>query len=109
MGISLRAQLFYANMGHLVLVRSDGTVSRTSRNENEKLPDVILGQIDPYDPEAFVPFEIAMDDEAWEIQVGAIKGRVPFAEMGLVFSAGRVLVQTFLCRVGIRHVEVLPN
>jgi len=34
MGINLRAQLFYASLGHLVLLRSDGTVLRTARDED---------------------------------------------------------------------------
>jgi hypothetical protein len=108
-GINLRAQLFYANLGHLVLLRSDGAVIRTARDEDPASHhDVPLGQIDRYKPEDFVRFEVSMDDAAWEIQVGTVKERVPLTEMGFVFAAGRVLVETYMCRVGIRHVEVLP-
>ena len=110
MGINLRAQLFYANLGHLVLLRSDGTVVRTARDEDPASHhDVPLGRIDSYNPENFVRFEVSLDDTAWEIQVGTVKTRVPLTEMRFVFAAGRVLVQTYLCRVGIRHIEVLPS
>jgi hypothetical protein len=110
MGINLRAQFFYANLGHLALLRSDGTVVRTARDEDPNSHhDVVLGRIDSYNPEEFIPFEVALDDTAWEIHVGAVKTRVPLTDMRFVFSAGRVLVQTFMCRIGIRHVEVLPG
>jgi hypothetical protein len=110
MGISLRAQLFYANLGHLVLLRSDGTVIRTARDEDPTSHhDVLLGRIDPYNPEDFVRFDVALDDAAWEIQIGTLKTRVPLTEMSFVFTAGRVLVQIYMCRVGIRLVEVLPS
>jgi hypothetical protein len=108
-GISLRAQLFYANLGHLVLLRSDGTVNRTARGEDPASHhDVPLGKIIPYNPKDFVLFEVSIDDAAWEIQVGTVKIRVPLTEMDFVFAAGRILVQTYMCRVGVRHVEVLP-
>jgi hypothetical protein len=110
MGINLRAQLFYANLGHLVLLRSDGTVVRTARDEDPKSHhDVPLGRIDPYNPQDFVRFEVSLDDAAWEIQVGTVRTRVPLTEMPFVFAAGRVLAQTWMCRAGIRHVEVLPR
>ena len=95
MGINLRAQLFYANLGHLVLLRSDGTVVRTARDEDGSHHDVPLGRIDPYNPEDFVQFQVSLDDTAWEIQVGTVKTRVPLTEMSFIFAAGRVLVQTF--------------
>ena len=108
-GINLRAQFFWANFGHLVLLRSDGTVMRTARGEDPASHrDILLGRIDPYNPEDFVRFDVSVDDAAWAIQVGTVKARVPLTEMDYVFAAGRVLVQTYMCRVGIRHVEVLP-
>jgi hypothetical protein len=109
-GINLHAQLFYANLGHLALLRSDGTVNRTARNEDPASHhDVQLGRIDRYKPDDFVRFEVSMDDQAWEIQVGTVKTRVPLSEMDFVFATGRVLIQTYMCRVGIRHVELLPT
>ena len=108
-GINLRAQLFYANLGHLVLVRSDRTVNRTARGEDPTSHhDVPLGRINPYNPEDFVRFEVSIDDAAWDIQVGTVKIRVPLTEMAFVFAAGRIFLETYMCRVGVRHVEVLP-
>ena len=108
MGVNLRSQLFWANLGHLVLLRSDGTVARTARKSEHPAThhDVELGKLDPYDPATFVPFAITFDDQAWDISVGNVKARVPVQEMPLVFSAGRVLLQTYMCRVGVRNLEV---
>jgi hypothetical protein len=108
MGINLRSQLFWANMGHLVLLRSDGSVARTARKTEDPAThyDVELGKLNGYDPARFVTFEIAFDDQAWDITVGSVKTRVPVQEMPFVFSAGRILMQTYMCRVGVRKLEV---
>ncbi len=108
MGINLRSQLFWANMGHLVLLRSDGSVARTTRKGEDPTThyDIELGKLNGYDPARFVTFEIAFDDQAWNITVGSIKARVPVEEMPFVFSAGRMLIQTYMCRVGVRKLEI---
>jgi hypothetical protein len=95
-------------MGHLVLLRSDGSVARTARKTEDpaKHYDVELGKLNGYDPARFVTFEIAFDDQAWDITVGSVKTRVPVQEMPFVFSAGRILMQTYMCRVGVRKLEV---
>ena len=107
MGINLRSQLFWANMGHLVLLRSDGSVARTARKFEDPAThhDVELGKLDRYDPESFVEFAITLDDQAWDISVGEVKTRVPVQDMPHVFSAGRVLIQSYMCRVGVRKLE----
>jgi hypothetical protein len=95
-------------MGHLVLLRSDGRVARTAL-ESEDLKthhDVELGTLTSYDPTSFVRFEIAFDDQAWDIAVGDITTRIPVQEIPFVFSSGRILVQSYMCRVGIRNVQV---
>jgi hypothetical protein len=110
LGINLRAQLFYANLGHLVFLRSDGSVARTARGEEPTSHhDIELGRIEPYSPEQFVNVDVSLDDAAWNIEVGSVKARVPVSEMEYVFAAGRVLVQTYMRRASIRHVQVLPN
>jgi hypothetical protein len=108
MGINLRSQLFWANMGHLALLRSDGSVARTARKSEDPAThyDVELGKLNGYDPASFVRFEIAFDDQAWNIAVGSIKTRLPVQEMPFVFAAGRILIQTYMCRVGVRRLEV---
>jgi hypothetical protein len=107
MGISLRSQSFWANMGHLVLLRSDGSVARTAREEDPGTHhDVELGKLAGYDPESFVQFVLAIGDEAWNITVGNIKTSVPVAEMPFVFSSGRMLIQTYMCRVGVRNLQI---
>jgi hypothetical protein len=108
MGINLRGQLFWANMGHLVLLRSDGSVARTARKTEDPAThyDVELGTLNGYDPARFVTFEIAFDDQAWDITVGSVRTRIPLMEMPFVFSAGRILIQTYMCRVGVRKLEV---
>ncbi len=108
MGINLRSQLFWANMGHLVLLRSDGSVARTARKTEDPAThhDIELGKLNGYDPASFVTFAIAFDDQAWDIAVGSVKTRVPVQEIPFVFSAGRMLIQTYMCRVGVRNLEV---
>jgi hypothetical protein len=108
MGINLRSQLFWANMGHLVLLRSDGSVARTARKSEDPSThyDIELGKLNDYNPESFVRFAITFDDQAWDIDVGSVKTRVPVQEIPFVFSAGRMLLQTYMCRVGVRKLEV---
>jgi hypothetical protein len=107
MGINLRSQTFYANTGHLVLLRSDGSVARTARTEDPTTHhDVELGKLNGYDPGTFVQFALAFDDQAWDITVGSVKSRVPVQEMPFVFSAGRMLIQTYMSRAGVRNLEV---
>jgi len=94
-------------MGHLVLLRSNGDVARTARDEDPATHhDVELGKLNGYDPASFVPFAITFDDQALDIAVGTVKTRVPVKEIPFVFSAGRILVQTYMCRVGIRNLEL---
>jgi hypothetical protein len=59
-----------------------------------------------YDTASFLKFEIAFDDQALNIAVDSIKTRVAVQEMPFVFSAGRILIQTYMCRVGVRNLEV---
>jgi hypothetical protein len=65
-----------------------------------------LGKLDGYDTASFLKFEIAFDDQALNIAVDSIKTRVAVQEMPFVFSAGRILIQTYMCRVGVRNLEV---
>lgn len=107
LGINLRAQLFWANLGHLALLRSDGAVARTARDEDPTSHhDVELGQIKSYAPEKFIHFQVAFNDKGWDIAIGSVTAHVPVTEMPFVFSSGRILFQTYMCRVGVRNLKV---
>jgi len=110
MGIALRAQLPWANWEHLALVRSNGRVTHTARKSEDPNThyDVELGTITNYDPSAPTAFEVSFDDQEWTMRVGTVESSVPAAALGHVFSSGRILIQTYFCRVGIQSLEVTP-
>lgn len=83
-------------------------MARTARKTEDPTThyDVELGKLAGYDPASFVTFEIGFDDQAWNITVGSMKIRVPVQDMPFVFSAGRMLIQTYMCRVGVRKLQI---
>jgi hypothetical protein len=107
MGVMVRGQSFYANCGHLVFVRRDGTVYLTVREDDTgKYHDEPLGVIPNYDIHEFTHFDIAIDAAALRISVGPLHIVKTLAELPYVFSKGRLILIAGGCRIGVRSLEV---
>lgn len=106
LGLMVRGQSFYANLGHLVLVRKDGTVYVTVTEMDMQHHDELLGQLPNFDIHEFTHFKVSIDDSAISIDVGSLSAKKPLTQFPHVFSGGRVLFIAGLCRLGVRRVSV---
>jgi hypothetical protein len=108
MGIMLRSQGYLASSGHLAVVRANGIVAYTREVEGVHHEDVEIGRMDGFDPARpdFLPFDIAIDEEAWTIGIGTVTHRVSVADLPFVFSEGRIIIEGQFCWVCLRNLEV---
>ena len=107
MGVMVRGQHYFANFGHLIFVRQDGTVYLTMlEDDSGKYHDEPLGKIAEFDMRQFTCFDIAMDDKNFKIKVNNFDVSKKLTELPYVFSAGRIIFIAGYCRVGIRNIEV---
>ncbi|MCX6620955.1 MAG: hypothetical protein NTY38_07715, partial [Acidobacteria bacterium] len=106
-GVMLRSQGYLASSGHLALLRANGEIAFTREVDGDH-QDVDIGKIKNFDPEGsgFVPFDIAIDEEAWAIGIGDISQRVPIVDLPLVFSAGRIVIEGEFCWASLRNLRV---
>jgi hypothetical protein len=110
MGIMLRSQGYFANSGHLAVLRENGVVALTQEVDGGRHEDVEIGRIEGFDParDEFVPFDIAIDEKAWTIQIGSTKHKKKISELPYVFSEGRIIVEGQFCWVCLRKLDVTP-
>lgn len=107
MGVMVRGQHYYSNLGHLVLVREDGKVSMTVREDDTgKSHDELLGTIPGFDISGFADFDISIDDGSLSGKVNQTEFSQPLANLKYVFTAGRVIFIAGFCRIGIRNITV---
>jgi len=109
MGVMLRSQGYLASSGHLALLRANGVAAITQESAG-KHEDVDVGKIPGFQPAAsgFVPFDIAIDEEAWTIQIGTVTHVRRVADLPHVFSEGRIIIEGQFCWACLRRLEVLP-
>ena len=110
MGIMLRSQGYFANSGHLALLRMNGEVARTERTEDGGHKDVDIGKIEGFDPnqQEFISFDVSINEAAWNIRIGNVEQTTRICDLPYVFSAGRIIVEGQFCRVCLRRLEVTP-
>ncbi len=107
MGVMVRGQHFFANLGHLIFVRQDGIVYLTMREDDSgKYHDEPIGKIADFDMRQFTCFDIAIDDAVLKIKVNNLDVTKKLTELPYVFSSGRIIFIAGYCRVGIRNIEV---
>ena len=92
MGISLRSQGFYANLGILIYIRPTGQVSLvTPMDEAGNMKETPLGQVVPFaerEPGAFAGFDISIDDVTLKIKVDELEHEVSLMDLHLVYTKG---------------------
>jgi hypothetical protein len=102
----LRSQNYFANGGHMALLRLTGEVVTVRPVENQPHQDVIVGKIEPFDAERFVPFDVSIDENVWKVQIGSVEHTTRISDLPYVFSEGRVIVEGQFCWVCLGMLEV---
>lgn len=103
-GIMLRSQHFFANLGHLVYVLSDGRVRHTKpvdEFQKEEL-DPILGQISNFKLADWITFDLRFDTGGLHGKVADVGVQIPATDMPFVHNAGVVRFQTYRARACLR-------
>jgi hypothetical protein len=107
-GIMLRSQHFFANYGHLTYVLSDGTVKRTEPIDefNKADQDPYLGQIQNFNLNKWVNFDLRFDERAFSGSVNGVKFNIQATNMPYKYNAGLVRIQTYKARACVRTLKV---
>ncbi len=105
-GIMLRSQGYHASSGHLAVLRANGEVAFTQEGEGGHT-DIDIGKLKDFDPHApgFVPLEVMIDEQIWEIRIGSIAKRVLIRDLPLVYSEGRVILEGQFCWMCLRNLQ----
>lgn len=106
MGVMVRGQNFYANMGHLIFVRRDGVFLTMRENDVGDYHDEPIGNIPSFKMEDFTSFDITIDETVIDIKVNDLHVVKKLEELPYVFSKGGIFFIVGYCRVGIKDVEV---
>ena len=106
LGIMLRGQSFWANHGHLMHFRADGsiwvTLERDTGHDNEQ-----IGKVDGFNPATDdLDFDITMDAKAWRIQVGAVTWARSISDLPHVFWDGKIIIQTYCAWLALKSLTV---
>ncbi len=108
-GVMVRSQGYLANKGHLLYVRSNGTVCVTlEQDAGAKHDDLEIGRLVNFDAAADIPLQVEVwfNDNEWAVKVGNVEWSRPVDKLPFVFSDGRVLVEGYFCWIGLRSLEV---
>lgn len=107
-GVMLRSQGYLASSGHLAVLRANGEVAFTQEIDGRQHEDVDIGKMEDFDPNGpgFVPFDITIDEKAWNITIGTIARIVPIVDLPFVFSEGRIIFEGQFCWVCLRNLQV---
>ena len=108
LGVMLRSQGYMANSGHLAVLRANGEVARTQVDVDGSHKDVDIGKIEGFDPthEGLVPFDVTINETAWNIRIGSVEHTVMISDLPHVFSEGRIVVESQFCWVCLSTLEV---
>ncbi len=106
LGVMLRSQGYLADSGHLALLRMNGEVAMTQPAPGRPHQDVEIAEIEGFDPNQFVPFDISIDESVWSIRIGSVEHTTPIVDLPHVFSKGRIIVEGQFCWVCLRTLEV---
>jgi len=110
-GIAVRSQYFYANLEHLLFLTADGRCKITLPPEGPHEPkerDKPIGTIDSFDPSdpTFLNFSIEVDDRQLKANIQGREKVFRVDEIPYAFGPGRVLIQTFSARAGVKKIHV---
>jgi hypothetical protein len=105
-GVMLRSQNYFANGGHMALLRINGEAFMVQPVQGQPHKDVPIGRIDGFDPDQFVPFDISINESVWSIRIGSVEHTTRIVDLPHVFSGGRIIVEGQFCWICLRTLEV---
>jgi hypothetical protein len=107
-GVMLRSQGYLASSGHLAVLRANGDVAFTQEVGGTQHEDVAIGYLQGFDAarDECVPFDIAIDENAWTIQIGSVNRSIKISELPHVFSEGRIIIEGQFCWTCLRKLEI---
>jgi hypothetical protein len=107
-GIMLRSQHFFAHCGHLIYVKSDGSVRCTQPIDELATPteDPVLGKIEGFQLDSWVTFDLRFDDRSLSGNVNGVEFYMKVSEMPYTYHAGFLRFQTHCARATIRTLRV---
>lgn len=107
-GVMFRSQHFFADYGHLIYVKSDGSIRHTQPiNEFAKdSEDPLIGQIKNFDISIWINIDLTFDKKGVSGTINDIKINIPITKMPFVYNAGLLRIQTYQCRAFIKKLFV---
>jgi hypothetical protein len=106
-GIMIRSQHYFANWGHLVFIRGNGTMYLNVRRDDAgDYEDRPIGEIKGFNIKSFSRFSVSIDDHDLKIELNDITQAIALTTLPYVVNAGRILFIAGYCRMGIRKVKV---
>lgn len=106
-GVSLCSTHFFANYSHLVYVKSDGSLVYTEPQSETTYVDKPWGRLSDFDPFQSVDIVVSLTGDAFEMAIGGVRHRVLSADMPYRRNAGKVRLQTHVCRAVLEYLEVV--
>lgn len=107
-GIMLRGQHFFANLGHVLYVISDGTVKHTEPiSEFQKQDsDPTIGSISQFKLDAWIVFDLKFDESGIAGTIGDVDVHISTQNMPYVHNAGILRIQSYRARAVLRQLQV---
>jgi hypothetical protein len=105
-GVSLCSSHFFANYSHLVYVKSDGSLVYTEPQSESTYVDRPWGQLTEFNPFAPVEISVSLSGDALTMEVDGTRKCIATVDMPYRRHAGKVRLQTHLCRAVLEHLAV---
>jgi len=106
-GIMLRGQHFFANLGHLVYVLSNGKVLYTKPIDefHKEEPDPSLGSISNFRLNDWITFDFEFNDSGITGRVGDVDVNIGAQDMPFRYNAGVLRFQSFRAQAMLRKLQ----
>jgi len=107
-GVMFRSQHFFADYGHLIYVKSDGSIRHTQPISEfaKHHEDPLIGQIRKFDISIWININLAFDKKGVSGKINDIDIDIPTSKMPFVYNAGLLRIQTYQCRACIKKLIV---
>lgn len=105
-GVSLCSSHFFANYSHLVYVKPDGSLWYYEPQDEFRSEDKKWGQLTDFTESTTVEISVSLDKDGLSMEVNGISNYIPVADIPFRRRAGKIRIQTHLCRAILEHLEV---
>lgn len=107
-GVGLRSQHYFANFGHILYLKRNGSIVLTEPNEVAPsfYVDKVLREPTPLDLSADQEFYVGFDQTRLQIAVNGFSAEFDVARMPKVFGPGLIRLQSFRSWMALIEVDV---